>query len=134
MNVYYTQAGEKVSASQPLVGIAPATAKKMVVIKILDRDRGLLKVGQPVKLKFAAFPYQRYGFIQGKLEYISPGAEPSKKGQPLYKSRVSIEDDYFTVNGEKIDLKYGMTVTAEIVVQKRRFIDLALDPFRRLKG
>ena len=134
MHVSYTQVGEKVSASKPLVFIAPAESKKIVVVQFSDRGRGLLKVGQPVKLKFAAFPYQRYGFIRGKLEYISPGAEPSSEGQPLYESRVSMENDYFTENGERMYLKYGMTVTAEIVVQKRRLIDLALDPFRRLKG
>jgi HlyD family secretion protein len=132
--VYYKQKGEKVEAAKPLVSIAPADAENMLRVSILDKDRGFLKVGQPVKLKFAAFPYQRYGFIEGKLEYISPSAELSKKGEPLYEGRISIERDYFSVNGEKIKLRYGMTAEAEVVVQKRRLIDLALDPFRKLKG
>jgi HlyD family secretion protein len=132
--VSFKQKGEKVEATKPLVSIAPADAESVLRVSILDKDRGFLKVGQPAKLKFAAFPYQRYGFIKGKLEYISPSAEPSKDGQPLYNGRVSLERDYFVVNGEEIKLRYGMTANAEVVVQERRLIDLALDPVRKLKG
>jgi len=137
-HVAYTQKGEKVKASVPIVSIASADAEKKIMIHIHDKDRGLLKVGQAVKLKFAAFPYQRYGFIGGKLEYISPATLPSdeaaSKGQPVYKGRVGFERDYFIVNGERIKLRYGMTAASEIIVRERRFIDLALDPFRNLKG
>ncbi|QTA89932.1 HlyD family efflux transporter periplasmic adaptor subunit [Desulfonema magnum] len=129
-----TQRGEKVKSEAPLVSIAPADAEKILRINIQDKDRGLLKAGQSVKLKFAAFPYQRYGFIKGTLEYISPNAESSNEGSPFYKGRVGLEQDYFMVNDKKTELKYGMTAEAEIVVQKRRLIDLALDPFRKFKG
>jgi hemolysin D len=132
--VAFKQKGEKVEAAKPLVSIAPADAENVLRVSIQDKDRGFLKVGQPAKLKFAAFPFQRYGFIKGKLEYVSPSAEPSKDGQPLYNGRISLERDYYMVNGERMELRYGMTADAEIVVQKRRLIDLALDPVRRLKG
>lgn len=140
--VGYKQPGEKVRATTPMVSIAPSGISKALRIGILDKDRGLLKVGQSVKMKFAAFPYQRYGFINGNLEYISPAAKmPKNSGQqnqanqrPLYEGRVSLERDFFIINGEKTKLRYGMTAVIEIVVQKRRLIDLVLDPFRRLKG
>ena len=142
--VAYKQEGEKVRATAPMVSIAPAATGKALRVGIPDRDRGLLKVGQAVKIKFAAFPYQRYGFIKGYLEYISPAArmpkgaagqqQPQKGQRPLYEGRVSLEKDYFIINGEKISLRYGMTAITEIVVQKRRLVDLVLDPFRRLKG
>jgi hemolysin D len=137
-DVAYTQTGEKVQAAVPIVSIASARARRVIAVSIEDRDRGLLKVGQTVKLKFAAFPFQRYGFIKGRLEYISPTTTSSgnmEKGeQPVYKGRVSLDRDFFMVNGEKVYLRYGMTAISEIVVRNRRFIDLALDPFRNLKG
>lgn len=140
--IAYKQEGEKVRATSPMVSIAPADTGKALRIGIPDKDRGLLKVGQSVKIKFAAFPYQRYGFIKGNLEYISPAArmpkganqQPQKGQRPLYEGRVSLEKDYFLINGEKISVRYGMTAVTEIVVQKRRLVDLVLDPFRRLKG
>jgi HlyD family secretion protein len=137
-HVAFTQTGEKVRAAVPIVSIASTDARKVISLTIADRDRGLLKVGQIVKLKFAAFPFQRYGFIKGKLEYISPTAvaadDAAQASQMAYKGRVSIDRDFFTVNGEKVPLRYGMTAVSEIVVRKRRFIDLVLDPFRDLKG
>lgn len=133
--VKFTQPGDKVEANTPLGGIAEADAIPVLKIEISEADRAFLEVGQPVKLKFNAFSYQRYGFITGTLEYISPttGASESIQ-QPVYKGRVSLEREYFEVEGERIPLRYGMQATAEVVVRKRRLIDLALDPFRKLKG
>ena len=128
------QRGEKIKPEIPLVSIAPVNAEKILRINILDKDRGLLRVGQSVKLKFAAFPYQQYGFINGTLEYISPNTTLSEEGLPYYKGRVGLECDYFMADDKKINLKYGMTAKAEIVVQKRRLIDFILDPFRKFNG
>lgn len=128
------QRGEKIKPEVPLVSIAPVNAEKILRINILDKDRGLLRLGQSVKLKFAAFPYQQYGFINGTLEYISPNTTVSEEGLPYYKGRVGLEHDYFMADDKKINLKYGMTANAEIVVRKRRLIDFILDPFRKFNG
>jgi HlyD family secretion protein len=88
-----------------------------------------------VKMKFNAFPFQRYGFIEGTLEYISPSTLPSVRDKhPVYKGRVRLAQDYFAIGEKRYPLRYGMEATAEIVVRKRRLIDFALDPFRKLAG
>jgi HlyD family secretion protein len=133
--VTYTQTGDKVQANTPLGSIAPEGATPVLKIDIFERDRGFLREGLPVKLKFSAFPYQRYGFIDGTLDYISPTAQGGSNGQgPVYKGHVSLARAYFTVDGVEYPLRFGMAATAEIVVRKRRLIDLALDPFRKLEG
>jgi hemolysin D len=134
-DVTSTQPGDKVQANMPLGGIAPAGAKAVVRIEIAEHDRAFLREGQGVKLKFAAFPYQRYGVINGTLEYISPATKPSVQSkQPVYEGRVALERDHYTVADTKVPLRYGMTASAEVVVRERRLIDLALDPFRDLGG
>lgn len=131
VTVNFKQAGEKIRAVRPIAVISPADSRKMLVVAISDKDRGLLKVGQPVKMKFNAFPFHRFGFISGELEYISNTAVAGQKGEPLYKGRVSLDKDFFTSEGTTIPLRYGMMAAAEILVQKRRVIDVVLDPFRR---
>lgn len=134
-DVTSTQPGDKVQANMPLGGIAPAGAKAVVRIEIAEHDRAFLREGQPAKLKFAAFPYQRYGVINGTLEYISPATKPSAQTkQPVYEGRVALERDHYTVADTKVPLRYGMTSSAEVVVRERRLIDLALDPFRDIGG
>lgn len=88
-----------------------------------------------VKLKFNAFPYQRYGLINGTLQYISPATKPAAQTKlPVYEGRVSLERDNYQVADTKYPLRYGMTATAEVVVRERRLMDPAFDPFREMGG
>jgi HlyD family secretion protein len=130
-----TQPGDKIQANTPLGGIAPSGARAVLRVEIAEHDRGFLREGLPVKLKFSAFPYQRYGLIDGTLDYISPAtkASPQTK-QPVYEGRVTLARDHYLVAEKKYPLRYGMTATAEVVVRERRLIDLALDPFRDIGG
>jgi HlyD family secretion protein len=106
-----------------------------VKVEIAENDRAFLREGLAVKLKFNAFPYQRYGVINGTLEYVSPATKPaSQTKQPVYEARISLERDYYQVAETKYPLRYGMTAAVEIVVRERRLIDLALDPFRQIGG
>jgi membrane fusion protein, hemolysin D len=130
-----TQPGDKVQANTPLGGIAPRNSRSVVKVEIAENDRAFLREGLPVKLKFNAFPYQRYGVINGTLEYVSPATKPSPQTrQPVYEARVSLERDFYQVAENKYPLRYGMTAGVEIVVRQRRLVDLALDPFRQIGG
>jgi hemolysin D len=134
-DVTSTQPGDKIQANTPLGGIAPKDARPVLKIEIAEHDRAFLREGQAVKLKFNAFPYQRYGLIDGTLAFISPATKPSPETkQPVYEGRVSLARDYYQVADTRYPLRYGMTATAEIVVRERRLIDLGLDPFREVAG
>jgi len=134
-DVTSTQPGDKIQANAPLGGIAPKNAKPILKIEIAEHDRGFLREGLPVQLKFNAFPYQRYGLIRGTLQFISPATKPSlATKQPVYEGRVSLDRTEYKVGETTYPLRYGMTAVAEIVVRERRMIDLALDPFRDIGG
>jgi HlyD family secretion protein len=134
-DVTSTQPGDKLQANTPLGGIAPKGARPVLKAEIAESDRGFLREGLAVKLKFNAFPYQRYGLIDGTLEFISPAARPSvQTKQLIYEGRIRLDRDYYEVAGRRYPLHYGMMATAEIVVRERRLIDLAIDPFRQVGG
>jgi hemolysin D len=134
-DVTSTQAGDKLQANTPLGGIAPKEARPVLKIEIAENDRGFLREGQAAKLKFNAFPYQRYGVIDGTLQFISPAARPSPQSKkPVYEGRIILARDDYRVGDIRYPLRYGMLATAEIVVRERRLIDLALDPFRQIGG
>ncbi|NEV63337.1 HlyD family efflux transporter periplasmic adaptor subunit [Thiorhodococcus minor] len=128
-----TQPGQQVNANAPLGSIAPSDARPLLVVEVPERDRGFLREGQTAKLKFNAFPYQRYGQITGIVEYLAPAAQLSPQTkEPVYEARISLERDRFEVDDQVYPLRYGMIATAEIVVRERRLIDLALDPLRNI--
>lgn len=131
--VTFTQPGDKIPANTPLVSIAPEGARTVLKLDINERDRGFLREGLPVKMKFSAFPYQRYGFISGTLEYISPSTQGAASADAaVYKGNVSLEKDFYSVGDIKYPLRFGMAASAEIAVQKRRIIEFILDPLRQI--
>jgi HlyD family secretion protein len=134
-DVTSTQPGDKIQANTPLGGIAPKRSRPILRIEIAEQDRAFLREGLPVQMKFNAFPYQRYGLVEGVLQTISPATKPSASSKlPVYEGRVTLDRDHYTVGDTAYPLRYGMTAAAEIVVRKRRLIDLALDPFRQVGG
>lgn len=129
------QTGINVVDKAPILILAPEHSRKILEVMILERDRAFLRVGMKVKVKVNAFSYQRYGMLNGELEYISPSTsgDPQSK-QDYYTARVGLDKDYFTVNGEKTPIRYGMKADAEITVRERRIIDMVLDPIRNIAG
>ncbi len=139
-DVRFTQAGDKVPAATPLFTISPHE-DKCLIIRISDQDRAFVEPGMPVKIKVRAFPFMRFGFLNGQLESITPTAKRSPDGKGMfYEGRVIFDRkdngeliDYFMVRGEKREVRYGMTANAEIIIDRRRLIEFALDPFRKEK-
>jgi HlyD family secretion protein len=133
--VTFTDVGAQVDEKTPVALIAPKGARKVLEIEINERDRAFLKPGMRVRIKVNAFPYQRYGVLTGELEHISPSSSPNRDTkQIVYKARVGLERDHFMVNKVATPIRYGMAAKVEIVVDSRRLIDLAIDPFRNTVG
>jgi HlyD family type I secretion membrane fusion protein len=101
-------------------------------LKVPEAGVGKLKTGQGVKLKYDAFPYQRYGVRQGRLSWLSPAAVETKEGAP-FKAYVEIADGEIVIQGQPRPLLAGMSGKAEIVIGNRSLIEYVLGPLRQLK-
>jgi len=85
-----------------------------------------------VRLFFDAFPYQRYGTITGKLEWISPAAVNSSEGQ-RFTGRASLDQTAFRARGQERPLRVGMKGQARLVIGTRTLIEYAFEPLRQLR-
>ncbi len=137
--IEYTQPGDKVLATKPMFTISPR-GKRCLLIQISDKDRAFVSPKDEVKIKVNAFPYMRFGLLRGTVDYIAPTATNDTKGNgTFYEAKVLFDDtdgevnDFFMHGQTKHRVKFGMTVKAEIVVEKRRMISFILDPFRKKK-
>jgi hemolysin D len=123
--------GSQVEEKTPVAAIAPKGDRKVLEIEVNERDRAFLTAGMPVRIKVNAFPYQRYGVLTGELEHISPISNLNQDTKQIaYKARVALVQDHFVINGVNTPLRYGMAAKAEIVVNSRRMIELAIDPLK----
>jgi len=90
-------------------------------------------VGQPVRLLFDAFPYQRYGTKSGKVRWASPAGMVSGPAVTTFPVVVDLDDQNMEVGGVRIPLLAGMRGTARVVAGRRTLIEYAFEPIRVLR-
>jgi len=100
-----------------------------------------LAIGQEVKIKFDAFPYQKFGLYGGVVDQISknimiPGEVklPVDLKEPVYKISVKLNKQTVTAFGREQHLQVGMLLQGDIVRHRSRIIDWVLEPLYSLKG
>ncbi|MCY3766376.1 MAG: HlyD family type I secretion periplasmic adaptor subunit [Gemmatimonadetes bacterium] len=124
--------GQVVSKGQPLVSLAPSSAPMIAELTVLNRDVGLLKAGQTVKLKYDAFAFQDFGIKRGWLKQISPDAVIDETVGPVFRGIVELEETTMVVKGQEKPLLFGMKGTAEVMTDRQSVLLMLLSPLRRL--
>ena len=119
--------GGVVSASEKIAHIVPEKVPLYVDATLDNQDIGFVKPGQRVVVKLATYPFQRYGYLEGEVETISPDAIADEKKGLVYKAKIKLKNATSSKHTE-LTLLPGMNVSAEITTGKRRIIEFFLDP------
>ncbi len=119
--------GGVVSASEKVAEIVPEKAPLYVDATLENQDIGFVKSGQRVVVKVATYPFQRYGYLEGEVETISPDAVADEKKGLVYKAKIKLTGDTSSKQTQ-LNLLPGMSVSAEITTGQRRIIEFFLDP------
>ena len=119
--------GGVVNAGQQLAQIVPEKVPLYVDAALDNQDIGFVKPGQRVVVKVATYPFQRYGYLEGTVENISPDAIQDDKKGLIYKAKIKLNDDKSSKQNQ-LKLLPGMNVSAEITTGQRRIIEFFLDP------
>jgi len=124
-------AGSVVQNGEELCQLAPTDAKPRVKLTFGEAGLPKLASGQAVRLFFDAFPYQRYGIVNARLDWVSPSAVSSPQG-PHFVGLASL-DKTDPTKRRPLALRIGMTGEARIVVGGRTMIEYAFEPIRQLR-
>lgn len=94
-----------------------------------NKDIGFVKTGQEAMVRVDAFPFSRYGELDGKVKQIAADALPPNQSQRFYRFPVKLELDrsYLESRGAKIPLQSGMSVTSNLKLRDKRVISLISD-------
>lgn len=131
------QAGAVVQPGQALAQIAPKGSQLVLRSQMLSQESGFVYVGMPVKVKFDAFPFQDYGIVEGKVNWISPDTKSTDTPQGKVESfevEIVLNQLHIQTPTKRVELVPGQTATAEVIVRQRRVIDFILDPFKKLNA
>lgn len=123
------------AADALLLSIAPAGSDLQAHLLVPTRAAGFLKIGQEARLQVEAFPFQRFGFVEGRIQDVTtsvlrPGEAPFpiEQTEPVYLVRVSLARDYVNAYGERRQLQPGMALRADIPIDRRRLWQQLFDP------
>lgn len=125
--------GGVVTTAQSLMEIVPDDALE-VEAQLQNRDIGFVETGQTVAVKIEAFPYTRYGLLEGTVTEVSNDAVQDKKGNLTFPVRIRLNTNRIRVEQRWITLTPGMAVTADIRTGKRSVASYFLDPLLRTAG
>lgn len=123
--------GGVVTSAEDVISIVPDDTPLIVEATIANQDIGFIKKGQAANVKVDTFPFQKYGYLQGEIIYVSPDAFEDEKLGPVFKAKLKVLSAE-TSSGNQIHLTPGMSVSVEAKTGQRRIIDFFLSPLKKV--
>lgn len=127
--------GEAVHDAQTVCRLVPPSSGLIAEIELDAADIGFIRLDQEARIKLDAFPFEDYGALPARVDFIAPDAEPvagdGRKRLPVYTVRLRVDESPTRLRGdERAVLRPGMTLTAELVNRKQSLAAMLLRPLR----
>jgi RTX toxin transport system membrane fusion protein len=126
-------AGSFVQQGQVLCQLAPKGSKPRARMSLNETGLPKLAVAQRVRYFFEAFPYQRYGTVTGKVDWISPSAVTTPEGSRFVALGSLDSYEISSRTGQALPLRVGMRGDAHVIVGGRTLVEYAFEPIRQLR-
>jgi len=124
--------GTVVDEGDPLAELVCAGQPLQAELQLPERGLALVHIGQPVKLLYDAFPYERYGVQYGTLTWLSPASSAGARG-PMFRAFAELGAETVGVQGTPRAVLPGMTGRAAVIVGQRTLVSYALEPLRQMR-
>ncbi|MGD8912931.1 MAG: HlyD family efflux transporter periplasmic adaptor subunit [Candidatus Thiodiazotropha sp.] len=134
-------AGRQIEAGESLATLLPQGVNLDIQVFIPSNAIGFLKNGQQVKLRYDAFPYQKFGVYAGELTELThidvslqemqlrfPHLMEKYQGMTFFRATVRPESQTIQAYGKQVSLKAGLTLEADIHLERKRLIEWVFDP------
>jgi len=108
-----------------------------------SRTAGFIRPGQDVRLRLAAFPYQKFGMVPGRVTSVgrtptNPKDLPAGQAQalvlaagsqePMYRIAIEPASQSVEAYGEQIGFRPGMALEASVTIDRRAVWEWLLSP------
>jgi hemolysin D len=137
-------AGTVAAPGTILMTIVPEGDRLVAEVWVSNQDVGFVRPGQEAKLKLAAFQFQKYGMIEGKVARVNADASeaPSPNlrqdvgrerpmGPLAFRALVDLAGQELAADGRRYALQAGMQVTGEIHLGTRSVLEYLLSPVQK---
>jgi HlyD family secretion protein len=123
--------GDILEAGKPVVEIAEQKGY-LFEVAVSNEDMGHLWVGLPARIKLDAYDFQKYGTLQGTVQFIAPDSEGPQGSRPSsYLVRIAVEGTEVGRGDLRGRVKLGMSGQADIVTSQENILSLFLRQIRQ---
>ena len=119
------QVGDHLEPGSLIATIASPGGFRMDVL-VPNKDIGEMRPGLQARVKLNAFDYQKYGWVDGVVDFVSPDAQrDDEKDVTYFLVRIALSEK--SVGNEHVrgEIKMGMEGVAEIITDENRILWLA---------
>jgi membrane fusion protein len=139
----------QIASGQPLLAILPEGAQLQAQLFAPSASVGFVTVGQIVRLRYAAYPYQKFGQHQGKVIAVTRvpfGAQElpanlgqtvmaaAQMGEGLYRITVALDKQSILAYGNQQALVAGLQLEADVMQETRSLLEWVFEPLFSIKG
>jgi len=119
-----------------LASLLPAQARLQAQLLAPSSAIGFVREQQPVLLRYAAFPYQKFGHQRGEVVQVSRAPLPSATpgAAPMYRITVALERQSIAAYGLEQPLVPGMQIEADVLLERRRLIEWIFETVLGIAG
>ncbi|SHI21118.1 HlyD family secretion protein [Ferrimonas marina] len=133
--------GEQLNGGRSLMSLIPQDAILVAELLLPSRSAGFVQLGDTAKLRFDAFPYQRFGFVEAQIIRVDKSllvngdqTLPIAPQEPVYRLKAKLTQQSILAYGKHFPLKAGMQLEADIQLDRRSLLQWLLDPIYSLQG
>ncbi len=133
--------GQLATPSIALLNIIPADAVFEAKLFAPANAIGFIKSGKKVNLRYAGYPYQRFGHHAGTVTQVAKTvvtpnelSTPTNLQEPFYFVTVALQQQTIQAYGEQYALQAGMTLEADVLLDSRPIYLWVLEPLFSIKG
>jgi len=139
-------AGTVAAPGTILMTIVPEGDALIAEVWVSNEDVGFVRPRQAAKLKLAAFQFQKYGLVEGRVLHVNADAteapSPNTRSDALsgrdrpmgplsYRALVELGSQELVADGRRHALQPGMQVAGEIHLGTRTVLEYLLSPVRK---
>ena len=136
--------GTVVAPGTIILTLVPQDEPLMAEVWVNNVDAGFVQEKQKARVKLAAYPFQKYGMMDGVVRQISAdtqdrtdngaGARPPQP-QPqeaVYRALIDLDKGHLESGGQRHRLVPGMVVNAEIHIGSRSVLEYLFSPIQKI--
>src|SRR6185436_16129990 len=139
-------AGTVAAPGTILMTLVPEGDSLVAEVWVSNDDVGFVRPGQAAKLKLAAFQFQKYGLVEGRVLHVNADAteapSPNTRSDALagrdrpmgplsFRALVEVASAELVVDGHRYPLQPGMQVAGEIHLGTRTVLEYLVSPVKK---